>query len=145
MDAHDLPRLYFLPADLDFSALPAELQAAASSIIGPAYEQLVLGARDGLEKSTGVTIVHLLWLEVLDQFELGQQLDEQGRATPSAERGELIAQHLRLVGAKGKASNLLLRLREFRRKWQPFPLHQAVAPTATYPASDPGPPQKDSG
>jgi hypothetical protein len=53
-----------------------------------------------LERSAGTTYVHLLWLELLSQFELGNQLanlqHDQGLAAPP----NLIAQHLRLVGAK---------------------------------------------
>ena len=32
------------------------------------YEQLVLGAADPLERATAATFVHLLWLELLQQF-----------------------------------------------------------------------------
>lgn len=113
----DPSRPFFVPGGVDFEKLPEELQAAIRGVIDPAYRRLVLGARDGLEKSVGVTVVHLLWLELLDQFDLADDLDGMLRPAVSEERRRSIERHLRVVGAKTKASQFLLRLHEFRRKW----------------------------
>ena len=70
MDAATPPlsRPYWLPEDTEFAALPRPLQVAITEILYPAYEQLVLGAADPLERATAATFVHLLWLELLQQF-----------------------------------------------------------------------------
>jgi hypothetical protein len=72
------------------------------------------------------TIVHLLWLEISDQIKLAQGMDAHGQPVPAAERMDHIARHLRLIGAKNKAANLLLRLQEARRKAGLDPLLQIV-------------------
>ena len=111
-------RPYWVPSGIAFDELPEELRTAIIAVVNPGYQQLVLAARDGLEKATGMTIVHLLWLEILDQIQLGRELtDPQSALSASEEREKLIARHLRLVGAKTKASGFLLRLHQFRRKW----------------------------
>jgi hypothetical protein len=97
--------------------MPAELQATIAAVINPVYLDLVLGSKDGLEKSTGVTIAHLLWLEILSQFELGRLVSVTDSESNDEERQDAIAKHIRLAQAKLKASGLLLRLREFDRRW----------------------------
>ena len=64
-------RPYWLPGDLDIDALPEGLRLAISQILTPAYEELVLAAPNALERATGATLVHLLWLELFEQFDLG--------------------------------------------------------------------------
>jgi hypothetical protein len=110
-------RPFWIPAGVDLDSLPEELQVAIAGIVNPAYRELVLCAEPGLEQSTGLTVVHLLWLEILDQVQLGQGVIETRPGQDEQnQRESLIAQHLRTVGAKNKTTNLLLRLREFRRK-----------------------------
>ena len=118
----DVPRPYWIPAGVDFDSLSAELRAAIMGVVNPAYQSLVLEAAAGLEQSTGLTIVHLLWLEVLDQIELGQSF-ENGKGDPEAseKRIGMIERYIRMAGAKTKTSNFLLRLHEFRQKWGSFP------------------------
>jgi hypothetical protein len=116
-DEIERARPFWIPAGVEIDSLPEEMQVAMAGIVNPAYRDLVLRADPGLEQSTGLTVVHLLWLEILDQVQLGQRALE----TPPSQdehdhRASLISQHLRTVGAKSKATNLLLRLREFRRK-----------------------------
>ena len=111
------PRPYWIPEEVDLAALPKEVRLAVSEILNRAYQELVLGAADALERSAGTTYVHLLWLELLSQFELGNQIanlqtPDQGLAAPA----NLIAQHLRLVGAKQHAGSFLLRLKALRGK-----------------------------
>jgi hypothetical protein len=111
-------RPYYLPETIDFHALPEAVKLALEVIIEPAYKELVPGAPTTLERSAGVSLSFLLAMEVLDQFELGHQLNLSG-APPggdASERQLLIARHLRVVGAKQQAARFLLRLQEMRTK-----------------------------
>jgi hypothetical protein len=115
-------RPFWVPDGVSLDSLPEELKIAIAGIVNPAYQELVVSASSGLEQSTGLTIVHLLWLEVLDQIELGKKFAEHSdEADTSKHRETLIARYLRLVGAKTKTSNFLLRLHDFRQKWGSFP------------------------
>ena len=103
------------------------MQSAITGIINPAYQELVLSASPGLEQATGMTIVHLVWLELLDQIELGRDF-AASLQSPSAtmqqhseEHEQCIARLLRTVGAKAKQSLVLFRLQEFKVKWGSFP------------------------
>jgi len=116
-DRPDDARPYWVPDGVRLEDMPAELQATIAAVINPVYSDLVLGSKDGLEKSTGVTVCHLLWLEVLSQFELGRLVSVTDSDSSDDERQEAIAKHIRLAQSKLKASGLLLRLREFERRW----------------------------
>ena len=127
------PRPFFVPSGVNFDELPENLKVAIAGVIGPAYDRLVLQAEDGLEKSSGVTFIHLLWLEVLDQLELAQGLEKSRHLETSEERSKQIDRHLRVVGAKSKISHFLFRLKEFRRKWGvglaiPEPVPEVIEP-----------------
>ena len=137
------PRPFFVPSDINFDDLSEELKAAIGGVIDPAYRQLVVEAGDELARSVGVTIVHLLWLEIIDQFELAEELDHALRPSATDKRQKLIERHLRLVNAKSKAGNFLLRLREFRRKFggdlaQPAPTPETIEPPGGWPRSQSG-------
>jgi hypothetical protein len=69
----EVPRPYWIPAGVEFDLLPDELKAAIAGIINLAYRELVVQAEADLQQTTGVTIVYLLWLEALDQIQLGRQ------------------------------------------------------------------------
>jgi len=132
-------------ADQALLAMPPHYLDAYTFVLLPTYQELVLEARPGLACSLGVTIVHLLWLELLDQFELqvpapgksaaagntlagaptpgdptasaltnGTATAGTATAESSRDRHRLIDRHLRMVGAKLKAHDLLMRLREAR-------------------------------
>ena len=121
----DVIRPYWVPDGVSFDSLPEELKIAIAGIVNPAYQELVVSASSGLEQSTGLTIVHLLWLEILDQIELGKGVAQNSDAPDTLKHREtMIARHLRLVGAKNKTSNFLLRLHDFRQKWGSFPAQQ---------------------
>lgn len=115
-DTDDIPRPYWIPAGLKFDELSHELQVAVVGVINPAYRELVLQAAPGLEQSTGLTIVHLLWLEILEQIALARGLPRDTNLESRRARQAQIDRYLRLVGAKGKASHLLLRIREVAEK-----------------------------
>lgn len=117
--ALDKPRPYFIPASVDFSALPAEVQMALTEIVAPTYERLVLHADSTLERSAGVTLTFLLTLELVEQFQLGRQLDLAGTSkhVDSDERDKIIARHLRLIDSKHKQADFLVRLQTGRAKF----------------------------
>ncbi len=134
----------WLPSDQDLGRLEPGLQPAIRDIILPAYEQLVLLADDTLQRSLGMTIVHLMWLEVLDQLNLKRQyaqvaiLPELG-----GNCAREIDRHVRLIDTKVKLTRLLLRLRELRPAPPAHdpapPAQQATQPTTNngaHPASD---------
>ena len=73
------PRPYWWPAGASHEQLSDSLRAAIEGVMQPAYEELVVAAKPGLEQSTGATIVNLLWLEILQQTELGQDLLGSGQ------------------------------------------------------------------
>jgi hypothetical protein len=130
------PRPYWIPPGVDFDRLPEQLRAAILGIINPAYQELVLRAQDGQEKAAGVTVVSLLWLEILGQIELAEHLTDPGSVvTSSPEREQLISRHLRVAGAMIKASGFLLRLSEFKEKYGHLP---GARPAWARPIETPG-------
>ncbi len=110
-------RPYFIPEDFDFHALPEAVKLAFIDIVQPSYEELVLGAATTLERSAGVSLVFLLSLELLDQFEIGRQMNLTAAAnTNSTDRNEQIARYLRVVSAKQAAGNFIFRLQSLRTR-----------------------------
>lgn len=105
---------YWIPAGVDVDDWSPELRAIVAGVINPAYDELVLQATPGLAQSTGITAVHLLWLEILDHLEFSRQ-GLSGRPTgDAATRAAELSRHLRLVHSKLKASELLHRLDAFQ-------------------------------
>jgi hypothetical protein len=100
-----------------FEEFEPALQLAITEIINPAYEELVLGARTALERCSGLTYVHLCWIEVIEQIDMAK---EQGKALPRGEtrgaNGWRLHDHLRLVAQKDKVAKFLLELERFREK-----------------------------
>lgn len=115
------PRPYFVPDELDWEALPRAVQVAVDELVQPAYVELVLQASTELERAAGATFVHLLFLELLEQFDLGREVARcvAGRADDTegvSPREEELRRHLRLVSQKEKAGKFLMRIHEFRLK-----------------------------
>ena len=111
-------RPYFIPPGIDFAALPEPVRVAYQAIVDPTYRELVLEVENSLAKSAGITLVFLLALEIVEQFQLAQQMDFTGSSTGSgrADRDRLIDSYLRIVGAKQKAERFLLRLHDLRAR-----------------------------
>jgi len=59
-------RPLWVPAGLNLDALAPELQRGISDIVNPAYQELVLLAQTAIERASGVTFVHLLYLELIE-------------------------------------------------------------------------------
>ena len=57
----------WLPIGDRWNDLPEAVRQAVPRVILPAYRQFVLDAPDELQRSIGLSLVHLLWLEVCDQ------------------------------------------------------------------------------
>jgi hypothetical protein len=109
---------YWLPAGDLWDRLPAAMRQAVVDILAPAYQRLVLQVADDLERSTGITLVHLMWLEISDQLRLAETVAERESfvAAVGDERPEeMIAEHLHLVAAKNATSELLVKLRMVRQ------------------------------
>lgn len=112
------PRPFWIPPGFDFASLPVGVQEAVIEIVGPLYRGLVLQARTSLQRAAGLTVVHLTWLEILETVQLGHgTVDAVSAAGPPEERLQLIAQHVRLAGAKIKSTELLIRLESFASRW----------------------------
>ena len=115
----EIVRPYFIPAAVDFKALPAEARAALTEIVGPAYKTLVTHADSTLERLAGVTLVFLLTLEVLDQFQLGREFEEAvvGEFANPDKRAKQIGRHLRLIASKQTQLDFLFKLRNAKAKY----------------------------
>lgn len=117
VDSNTSTRPFWMPPGADLEELPEGLRAVIEGVLSPAYEKLVLGAQPGLEQSTGITVVGMLWLELLEYFELGRHSSSEAPIPTQEEREESMARLLRVAGAKLKASEFLLRLAEAQRRW----------------------------
>ncbi len=127
-------RPYWVPAGDDYDLLPSDLQQALVQVINPVYEQLVLKAAPGLAQSTGLTIVHLMWLETLEHIELarlGYAFETLGQIFKD-ERHAVMERNLRTVTTKLKASRLLA---DYERNQAA--LLQSAAPEPRYSLSNP--------
>ena len=117
MNNEDQGRPCFLPADIKWEALPEAVRAAIHEIVMPLYRVYVLENADPLQRSTGMSLVFLTTLEVIECVGNSRALfahcssDEESKA-----RQQQIDRHLRLVGAKTKCTELLLRLEAWREK-----------------------------
>ena len=106
---------YWVPEGSMWNEIPEGTRIAVRDILEPAYRRLVLEAGDELERSAGLTLVHLLWLEICDQTRLGLMAGDRKSVFALVEDpDEVIAHHLRLVTAKNSSAELLLKLRMTR-------------------------------
>ena len=110
-------RPLWVPEGVDLHFVPEEVQRAIGEVVQPVYERFVLGVDDPLEMSLGVTLAHLLWLEVLQQFDLKREYTEITAVLKLRDdHSSAIDQHLRIIYSKVKVGYLLARLRELRQK-----------------------------
>ena len=111
-----------MPQGVDLEVVPKEVREAVAELIQPVYERLVLEVDDPLEKSLGVTVAHLLWLEVLQQFDMKREYVQFAAVLGLSEnRGPMIEQHLRIIHSKVRVGYFLARLRELRQQWDQRP------------------------
>jgi hypothetical protein len=92
--------------------LPENVRQAALRIITPAYRRFVLDTPGELERSVGVTLVHLMWLEVCGQIQLAiMTADPQSLEAVLSNPEQMIDRHLRLTTVKCQTAELLMKLR----------------------------------
>ena len=87
-----------------------------NDVVSPLYQTYVLQNGDVLQRSTGLSLAYLVTLEVLEQFNEGRVLFQQfprGDEEPE-DRHRQIDRYLRLLGAKQKYTDLLVRLQSWR-------------------------------
>src|SRR3984885_14238539 len=65
---------FWLPAGLQLGDLPPALRQVVSEVLTPAYEELVLRTPTALERTSGLSYMHLIWLEVVEQYHLAKVL-----------------------------------------------------------------------
>lgn len=108
---------YWLPRGDAWRRLSEPIRRAVHQSILPMWKQLVDRAADELERSTAATLVYLTWLEVRGQIELEEARgDSDPLSTTLADPDRWMAQHLQLLKAKHRTSELLARLRSAREK-----------------------------
>ncbi|MEK6246709.1 MAG: hypothetical protein N2C12_00935 [Planctomycetales bacterium] len=115
-------RLYFMP-DVPFDSFPKQLQIALEDIIFPNYEVLVTNAPAGLERETGVTLVFLLAIEIIDQIQLGGKLVDEllhGEVDLDSrqDRQRRTDRLLRIIAQHDRTRHLLTRIQDLAKKWE---------------------------
>jgi hypothetical protein len=104
------------PKGVDLDVVPTEIQQVVAELIQPIYDQCVTNASDCLEKSLGITITHLLWLEILEQFDIKREYTQiEAVLQITHNRTGMIESHLRLINTKLRIGYFLLRLKEVRQ------------------------------
>jgi hypothetical protein len=108
---------HWLPPGVNLQEFDADFRRRAVETIQPAYEEIVAGAGSAMERSVGVTLVTILWLELLAQHRLAG--DFAASDLVHCLQSELPKSHLeylRLVNTKLRLEKHLLQLRADRRK-----------------------------
>jgi hypothetical protein len=106
----DVP--HWVPTGDRWNGLPEEIRRAVPRILAPAYRRFVLDAPGELERSVGLTLVHLMWLEVCDQVYMAiATADPTSLDAILKNPEEMIDRHLNLVTAKCQTAELLVKLR----------------------------------
>lgn len=108
---HDPDLPHWLPVDDDWHGLPKSVRQAVPQILTPAYRRFVLEAPGELERSFGLTLVHLMWLELCDQAKLVAAADPNSLDAVLGNVEQLTERHLHLVSAKCQTAELLVKLR----------------------------------
>jgi hypothetical protein len=102
----------WLPTGNRWNDLPEALRQAVPRVLIPAYRQFVLDAADQLQRSAGMTLVHLLWLELCNQMHMVDAVaDPMSLAATVNDPERMIDRHLTLVAAKSQTTELLAKLR----------------------------------
>jgi hypothetical protein len=106
----DVP--YWIPRGSGWNTLAETTRQAVNQILAPAYRQLVLEAQGEVERSVGITLVHLMWLEICGQVPMAMAVVEPLLAAIQADDPDvLVNRHLHLVAAKCQAAELLSKVR----------------------------------
>ena len=91
--------------------MPERIREAIPKILAPAYRRFVLKAPGELERSIGVTLVHLTWIELCEQIKLaGVVADPTSIDAILNNPEDLLDRHLRLTTVKCQTAELLMKL-----------------------------------
>ena len=129
----DVP--YWIPQGAFWEAMTEGARQAVQDVLVPAYRRFVLEAPGELERSVGLTLVYLMWLESCDQVNLAINVsDRESPASLLNQTHDQIAQHIHLLNAKCSTAELLVKfqmLGQFlQRQQQPavgaFPAFRAA-------------------
>jgi hypothetical protein len=129
----DVP--HWLATDSRWQDLPQEIREAVPKLIAPAYRRFVLDAPGELERSVGLTLVHLMWLEICDQSRMAiAAANPSGLEAILNDPDAMIDKHLRLATVKCQTAELLLKLRVVNEALQrPQPTRNALPPPIDLP------------
>jgi hypothetical protein len=112
----------WIPKGSKLASLAPALRDAIPRVIAPAYRQFVLEAANEVERSTGNTLVYLIWLELCGQVQLATTVAESidldlvlQDPVLQSDRDDLIERYIRLTTLKGRTTELLMKLRVFNR------------------------------
>jgi hypothetical protein len=106
----DVP--YWIPRDSSWDSLQPSTRQAANQILAPAYRQLVLEAQGEVERSVGITLVHLMWLEICGQIYMADIIGHETSVfAVVTDPAAAIERHLHLVAAKCQTAELLSKVR----------------------------------
>jgi hypothetical protein len=108
--------LRWVPAGFKLETLSQEQQKALAEVVNPSYEDLVRRPRDGLERSTGITHLYLLWAEMLLHFQVAASYSSDRADRMISDYDRLLMQYIDLAKQKAKTTNLLIRLRQLAQK-----------------------------
>jgi hypothetical protein len=105
------------PSRAEAEKIPAAVRQNLYDLILPMYQQLVLEVEDPLERSINATLVHLAWLETLDQHYLKRRyMNIELILDIDAPRHEEMNRLLSVLNSKMRASVVMSRIREVRNQ-----------------------------
>jgi hypothetical protein len=103
---------HWIPSGRRWDEMPENIRQTVSRLLAPAYRRFVLDAPGELERSMGLTLVHLMWLEVCDQAKMAVVgADPQSLDAVLNSPEDMLDRHLRLTAVKCQTAELLMKLR----------------------------------
>lgn len=112
---------YWMSPGVTRRLLPKPARAEVIELVTKIYGELVRNAKPALAQTTGLTVTFTQWLEILEQPQLSRQIESMELDPDFLDfddrknRDRDIDRYLRLVNAKLKATDLLLRLEQSKR------------------------------
>jgi hypothetical protein len=122
---------HWLPTDNRWQSLPQNIRDAVPRILAPAYRRFVLEAPSELERSVGLTLVHLAWLELCGQVQLAIAAGDPTSLDAILNNpDDMLDRHLRLATVKCQTAELLMKLRIVQSALnRPAPLPELPPPS----------------
>lgn len=109
-------RPYFVPASVDYAALPEDVRRALVGIVGPVYDQFVVHALTPMERAAGNSLAFVLTLEVLHEFDVARVIDFSAQGKAAKHRARLVEDHMRLVAIGQISARFMLRVHALRKE-----------------------------